>query len=221
MRGTGGSHACRFCPPQACACPVAQRESQQVNAVLPSADTVRRDTVAWLERAVIGLNLCPFAKAVHAKGQVHLAVNMASEADAVETVLREELSALVALDPQVRDTTLLVLPQAFADFMDFNDFLDRADEALGLLDLDGEIQIASFHPDYQFEGAAADDVTNCTNRSPYPILHLLREDSVERAVDAFPDAADIFERNMATLRALGPAGWAALQVGPSAGEHAA
>jgi hypothetical protein len=187
---------------------------------VPADDTVRADTLAWLERAVIGLNLCPFAKAVYAKGQVHLAISAARHADDVDSDLQDALRELVALDAQERDTTLLVLPHALADFLDFNDFLDRADAALEALELDGEIQIASFHPDYQFAGTAADDVTNCSNRSPYPILHLLREDSVERAVDAFPDAADIFERNMATLQALGPAGWVALQVGPSSGNGA-
>ncbi|WP_235578120.1 DUF1415 domain-containing protein [Pseudorhodoferax sp. Leaf267] len=184
-------------------------------------ETVRRDTIAWLERAVIGLNLCPFAKAVHTKGQVHLAVSAARHADAVEADLRRELLDLLALDASVRDTTLLVLPQALADFLDYNDFLDQADAVLEELDPDGEIQIASFHPDYQFAGTAPDDVTNCSNRSPYPILHLLREDSVERAVQAVPDAADIFERNMETLRKLGPQGWAALGVGRSRGEGAA
>ena len=180
--------------------------------------TVRVDTLAWLERAVIGLNLCPFAKAVHAKGQVHLVVSSARDDEAVAADLQRELLELVALDSAVRDTTLLVLPQALADFLDFNDFLDQADAVLDALDLVGVVQIASFHPAYQFAGTAPDDVTNCSNRAPYPTLHLLREDSVERAVETFPDAADIFERNMDTLRRLGPAGWAALQVGATARE---
>ncbi len=185
------------------------------------ASTVRADTLAWLERAVIGLNLCPFAKAVHAKGQIHLVVSAARSADEVEADLRHELQALVARDSAVRDTTLLVLPEALADFLDFNDFLDRADAALDALDLVGVLQVASFHPDYQFAGTAPDDVTNCSNRAPYPTLHLLREESVERAVEAFPDAADIFERNMDTLRRLGQGGWAALQVGASPREAGA
>ncbi len=189
---------------------------------MPASDdaTVRRDTVAWLERAVIGLNLCPFAKAVHAKGQVHIAVSPAREADAVEAALRTELQALAAADPAERDTTLLVLPHALADFLDFNDFLDRADAALAELDLEGEFQVASFHPDYQFAGTRPDDVTNCSNRSPYPTLHLLREDSVARAVEAFPEAATIYERNMETLQALGADGWVALGVGPSDAKEA-
>lgn len=182
---------------------------------MPSEDLVLADTQRWLERAVIGLNLCPFAKGVVAKGQLHVAVSAARDADAVEAALREEILVLLALDAEVRDTTLLVLPRALPDFLDFNDFLDRADTLLDALDAVGALQIASFHPDYQFAGTRPDDVTNCSNRAPYPMLHLLREDSVERAVEAFPDAADIFERNMATLEQLGTEGWAALGVGPS------
>ena len=180
---------------------------------MPSEGVVRADTQRWLERAVIGLNLCPFAKGVVAKGQLHVAVSDAQGDDAVETRLRDEIRDLLALDAQVRDTTLLVLPLALPDFLDFNDFLDRADAVLDELDAVGELQIASFHPDYQFAGTDPDDVTNCSNRAPYPMLHLLREDSVERAVQAFPDASDIFERNMATLEKLGAEGWAALGVG--------
>ncbi|MDB5845931.1 MAG: peptidase, partial [Polaromonas sp.] len=136
----------------------------------PTPETVRSDTLAWLERAVIGLNLCPFAKSVYVKGQIHVAVSAAREAQAVEEDLRSELLALAAQEPDLRDTTLLVLPHALGDFLDFNDFLDRADAALEALELDGVFQIASFHPDYQFAGTPADDVSNCTNRSPYPIL---------------------------------------------------
>ena len=189
-----------------------------MNDLLAFNETVRQDTLAWLERAVIGLNLCPFAKAVYVKGQVHVAVSAARTADAVNADLRAELLALLALDAEVRDTTLLVLPQALPDFLDFNDFLDEADAVLDELDPDGDIQIASFHPDYQFGGTEPDDVTNYSNRSPYPILHFLREDSVERAVEAVPEAADIFERNMETLRALGTEGWAALHVGRTQGQ---
>jgi hypothetical protein len=184
-----------------------------MSAAVPCEDLVRADTQRWLERAVIGLNLCPFAKGVVAKGQLHVAVSDARDDDAVEAVLRDEIQALLALDAEVRDTTLLVLPRALPDFLDFNDFLDRADAVLDELDAVGELQIASFHPDYQFAGTDPDDVTNCSNRAPYPMLHLLREDSVERAVEAFPDASEIFARNMATLEKLGADGWAALGVG--------
>lgn len=181
----------------------------------PDARVVVEDTRAWLERAVIGLNLCPFAKSVHVKGQVHHAVSEAADADQLLGDLAGELRALVALPAEVRDTTLLMVPCMLQDFLDFNDFLGRADALLVELGLDGEIQIASFHPDYQFAGTSADDVTNCTNRAPYPTLHLLREESIDRAVQAFPDAEEIFGRNMLTLQALGMQGWAALDVGPS------
>ena len=172
------------------------------------------DTRRWLERAVIGLNLCPFAKAVHAKGQVHYAVSRATQPPALLDDLERELNSLLALDPAARDTTLLIVPSCLHEFLDFNDFLAQADAVVAKLDLEGVIQIASFHPQFQFAGTRADDVTNSTNRAPYPTLHLLREDSVDRAVAAFPQAGDIFEKNMQTLTDLGPEGWAALDVGP-------
>ena len=174
---------------------------------------VRRDTLAWLERAVIGLNLCPFAKAVHVKGQVHVCVSDArTEADLLAE-LRRELADLQTTDPAVRDTTLLVVPHMLHDFLDFNDFMGDAQALLEELGLEGELQIADFHPLYQFGGTAPDDITNFTNRSPYPTLHLLREASIDRAVEVFPDPEAIFETNMQTLKRLGPDGWAALDVG--------
>lgn len=176
-------------------------------------DRVISDTQAWLERAVIGLNLCPFAKSVHVKGQVHYCVSRATTAQELEDDLRAELQALVALDAKVRDTTLLMAPDCMHDFLDFNDFLALADRALVDLDLDGVLQIASLHPDYQFAGTRADDITNYTNRSPYPTLHLLREDSIDRAVAVFPDPESIFEVNMRTMEKLGQDGWSALKVG--------
>lgn len=173
------------------------------------------DTMAWLERAVIGLNLCPFAKSVHVKGQVHYAVSAAHSPQALLKDLIFELKQLVAQDAKARDTTLLIAPECLHDFLDFNDFLAEADQALVDLDLDGVLQIASLHPRYQFAGTTEDDITNYTNRSPYPTLHLLREDSIDRAVEAFPSAEAIFETNMQTMEELGQAGWDALKVGPS------
>lgn len=175
------------------------------------------DTVRWLERAVIGLNLCPFAKGVHVKGQIHYALALTDNAQDVLDLLREELAALVATPAQERDTTLIVLPHCLHDFLDFNDFLGRAEALLEDLELEGTLQIASFHPQFQFAGTDADDVTNCTNRSPYPTLHLLREESIDRAVEVFPEAESIFERNIDVLQALGTQGWADLDVGPGAG----
>lgn len=174
---------------------------------------VVKDTVAWLERAVIGLNLCPFAKSVHVKGQIHYAVSQATDAAGLLEDLKFELKQLVVLDAKARDTTLLIAPCCLNDFLDFNDFLAVADRALAKLRLDGVLQIASLHPQYQFADTAADDVTNFTNRSPYPTLHLLREDSIDRAVAAFPNAESIFEANMQTMEQLGAQGWTELKVG--------
>lgn len=174
----------------------------------------RRDTLAWLERAVIGLNLCPFAKAVHAKGQVHVCVSDARDLPELLAELRRELAELQAADPAVRDTTLLVVPHMLHDFLDFNDFVGEAQALLEHLGLEGNLQIADFHPHYQFGGTEPDDITNFTNRSPYPTLHLLREASIDRAVEAFPDPEAIFEANMQTLKRLGLDGWTALDVGP-------
>jgi hypothetical protein len=169
-------------------------------------------TRRWLERAVIGLNLCPFAKAVHIKNQIRYAVTAARTPDELLADLEHELEALAAADPADCDTTLLIHPQALTDFLDYNGFLDEADAALRRLGLEGTFQIASFHPGYVFAGTADDDIGNYTNRSPHPMLHLLREDSIARAVSAFPDAAEIYERNIATLQRLGHAGWRALWV---------
>ena len=181
----------------------------------PLTEIYIQDSLAWLERAVIGLNLCPFAKAVHVHGQVHCAVSQAKVIEELTADLLMELKALAQADPQVRDTTLLIVPHMLQDFFDYNDFLTVADGCLASLDLQGQIQIASFHPMYQFAGTAQDDITNFTNRSPYPTLHLIRESSIDRAVKAFPNADAIFETNMATLRQLGLPGWQALNVGPT------
>ncbi|MDQ0069771.1 hypothetical protein J2W34_001545 [Variovorax boronicumulans] len=172
------------------------------------------DTRRWLERAVIGLNLCPFAKAVHVKAQIHYAVYLPADESGLMDALLAEANELAALDAAVRDTTLLIAPNTLADFLDFNDFLGRAERKLSRAGFDGVFQLASFHPQFQFAGTEPDDIENATNRAPYPTLHLLREDSVSRAVEAFPEAEAIFERNIETLEALGPEGWAALDVGP-------
>jgi hypothetical protein len=169
------------------------------------------ETRAWVERAVIGLNLCPFAKAPQAKGQVRYVLSEAREPEALLAGLVDELKLLAETPAERIETTLLIHPHVLADFADYNDFLGIAEDAIAELGLEGTVQVASFHPRYQFAGCAADDVTNATNRSPYPTLHLLREASVERAVAAFPEAEAIFEANMATMRRLGVEGWEALQ----------
>ena len=177
------------------------------NEHVPSGRDPIAETRRWLERAVIGLNLCPFAKAVYVKQQVRFVLSDARDPQDLLLQLRDELLWLHAADPQQTDTTLIVHPQVLTDFFDYNDFLDLADALIAELGMEGEIQIASFHPDYQFAGTARDDVGNCTNRAPYPTLHLLREASVERAVAAFPDPDAIVERNLATLKRLGIEGW--------------
>ena len=164
----------------------------------------------WIEKAVIGLNLCPFAKAVYVKNQVRFVVSRAPHIDGFLEDLDRELDFLAAADPEAVDTTLLIHPALLADFLDFNDFLQIAEAAVDEHGLDGVIQIASFHPRFQFEGTAPDDLGNYTNRAPFPTLHLLREASIERAVAAFPEAETIYQRNIETLETLGQAGWDAL-----------
>jgi uncharacterized protein len=173
-------------------------------------DQVLTVTRLWLEKAVIGLNLCPFAKAVYVKNQVRLVVSKARHADDLLEELDRELDLLVATPAEEIDTTLLIHPTLFDDFLDFNDFMEIAEGVVDEHGLDGVIQLASFHPKFQFEGTEPDDIGNYTNRAPFAILHLLREDSVERAVEAFPEAEAIFEQNVARLEKLGLDGWKAL-----------
>jgi hypothetical protein len=167
-------------------------------------------TRLWLEKAVIGLNLCPFAKAVYVKNQVRLVVSQARHADDLLEELDRELDLLVATPAEEIDTTLLIHPTLFEDFLDFNDFMEIAEGVVDEHELDGVVQLASFHPRFQFEGTEPDDIGNYTNRAPFAILHLLREDSVARAVEAFPEAEAIFDENIKTLEQLGHAGWKAL-----------
>ena len=172
-----------------------------------ATNVVITDTQRWLERAVIGLNLCPFAKAEHVHGRIRYVVSNAESEESLLDDLRREAMYLQEADPAQCETTLLMHPQVLNDFLDYNAFLNRADALLQDLELDGILQIASFHPHYQFADVQTDDITNYSNRAPYPTLHLLREASVERAVNTFPDAADIYERNMETLKCLGLKGW--------------
>ena len=164
-------------------------------------------TKHWLEKAVIGLNLCPFAKAAHVHGRIRYCVSAAKNADVLYEQLERELQYLQSAEPSVVETTVLIVPHTLQEFLHYNDFLDQADELIEDLELDGILQIASFHPHYQFADTEPDDITNYTNRSPYPMLHILREASVEKAVQSTPDAANIFQRNMDTLTQLGHAGW--------------
>ena len=175
--------------------------------------TAFEDTQKWLLQAVVGLNLCPFAKAVVVKDMVRYRVCASAEPADLLAMLRQELQHLAEADPEKLDTTLLIAPNVLPDFLDFNDFLADCDEVLTDLELDGVLQVADFHPRYQFGGTQVDDIENFTNRTPYPTLHLLREASIDKAVQAYPDASLIFERNIEVLNKLGLAGWEALGVG--------
>jgi hypothetical protein len=166
----------------------------------------------WLEQAVIGLNLCPFAKSVYIRNRVRLIVSDATTPEALADDLMTELSTLNAADPKQIDTTLLIHPHVLQDFTEYNDFLGVADAILDEMGLTAELQVASFHPDYQFAGTGADDITNYTNRSPFPILHLLRESSIEAAIATYPDTDEIYRNNMETLRRLGLEGWLKLGI---------
>ncbi len=174
-------------------------------------DRALAETRAWVERAVIGLQLCPFARAPQVKGQVRYVLSEASDAAALLESLIDELQLLAGEPAERVETTLLVHPNVLTEFADYNEFLSIAEAALVELELEGVLQIASFHPHYQFAGTVPDDIGNATNRSPYPTLHLLREASIERALAAFPRPEAIFEANIATLERLGADGWAALQ----------
>jgi uncharacterized protein len=173
----------------------------------PEARTASAATEHWLKIAVIGLNLCPFAKAVQVKNQIRYVVSDATNIDALAEDLVAELELLAEANEEKIDTTLIVCPNVLTDFLDFNDFLDVADGIIEELELDGILQVAPFHPQFQFEDTEPDDITNYTNRSPFPTLHLLREDSVTRAVEAFPDELHIAQTNIETMKKLGHAGW--------------
>ncbi|MFN3810967.1 MAG: DUF1415 domain-containing protein [Roseateles asaccharophilus] len=177
---------------------------------LPTADQVQAETQLWLEKAVIGLNLCPFAKSVHVNQRLRYVVSEAATPEALLKELAHELLLLRRSDPEEIETTLLIHPQVLNDFLDFNDFLGAADALVEDLELDGLLQVASFHPDYQFEGTEVEDISNYSNRSPYPTLHLLRESSIERAVETMEDTDSIYEANIQTLEKLGLEGWQAL-----------
>ena len=163
---------------------------------------------------MIGLNLCPFAENPYRGGRVRFYVSEQRSAAGLLDELRAELTRLAAADPEECETTLLIHPWVLNDFIEYNDFLGICDAVVAELGLEGVLQVASFHPQYQFAGSQADDIENYTNRSPHPILHLLREASVERAVAAVGDTEEIYRRNMRTLRSLGRDGWLRLWTDP-------
>jgi uncharacterized protein len=179
----------------------------------PSPTNIQTDeqviaaTVTWLKKAVIGLGLCPFAASVHLRNQIRYRVSAQTSIVGLAEDLAEELQQLHNADPQDCETSLLIHPYVLRDFLDYNDFLNTADDVLQSLGYEGELQVASFHPQYQFAGSEPDAIENYTNRSPYPMLHLLREASVTRAVATFAGVDEITDKNQETLRRLGKTGW--------------
>lgn len=197
--------------------------TQHDNISPASSDRSHEEMIAatrrWVERAVIGLNLCPFAKAVQVKKQVRYVVSSATTPEELMSDLIRELEMLAETPAEKIDTTLLIHPYVLADFLDYNDYLDVVDEVLEELELAGELQVASMHPHYQFADTHENDIENYTNRSPYPTLHLLRESSVDQAVAAFPEADKIFDKNIETMRKLGHDGWDRLWLDDSAAKN--
>lgn len=181
-------------------------ENRQSQSPIPDGQVIA-DTKRWLEKAVIGLNLCPFAASAQGGNRVRYCVSAHQTTAGLLEELAHELQALQQANPLECETTLLIHPHVLSDFHRYNDFLDEGDATLATLGLEGELQIASFHPDYQFANSDAQDMQNYSNRSPYPMLHLLREASISRAVDNFPGIDDIVGNNMRTLRTLGLEGW--------------
>jgi hypothetical protein len=186
---------------------VNERRPREPLAIAESAEQVIAKTRGWIEKAVIGLRLCPFAATPYLRGQVRYRVSEQTTTPGLARELAEELTYLAAADPLECETSLLIHPHVLRDFLGYNQFLDHADATVASLGLTGELQIASFHPAYQFAGSAPDDIENYSNRSPYPMLHVLRESSVQRAAATFADVHEIGNRNMAVLRKLGHAGW--------------
>ncbi len=187
------------------------------STVIASAEPVEASILRWLEQVVIGLNLCPFAKAVYSKGRVRIAVSAARNPDALLAALEAELQQLAATAPTQTDTTLLAVPLMFDNFLDFHFFQGEVAALLRRLDYDRIFQVAAFHPQWVFAGSETEDVENCVNRAPVPLLHLLREDSVTRAISAFGDTTSVTAANQRRLRALGWAGWNHLRQGGSSG----
>jgi hypothetical protein len=164
-------------------------------------DDVTASVARWLERVVVGLNLCPFAGKALLDQQVRL---LPSIAETPEQLLRDLEQELIFLgDNDNWETSLLIHPQVLTDFYDYNQFLDLADGLVQQMDLEGVFQIASFHPHYQFADTEPDDAENYSSRSPYPLLHILRESSIDRAVADYPDVDEIPARNIARLNELG------------------
>ncbi len=164
--------------------------------------TIVTQVEQWLDRVVIGLNLCPFAAEPRRQQQIRFQVSPSTNPSDLLADLQSELRYLSQHPATQVETTILIIPQSLEDFADYNDFLDLADRLLQQFGWEGEFQIASFHPNYQFADTQPDDAENLTNRSPYPLLHILREDSVETALDNYPNPEAIPDRNIEQVQGL-------------------
>ena len=161
-----------------------------------------KDVERWLDEVVIGLNFCPFAAKPHRNEQVRFVTSKATSEELLLTDLQDELTLLDQTPSSKIETTLLIVPEMLSDFHDYNQFLELVDELLVQFEWEGIFQVASFHPDYCFADAEPDSVDNLTNRSPYPILHILREDSIEKALENIADPGEVYKRNIETMKTL-------------------
>lgn len=160
-------------------------------------------TKKWVDEIVIGLNLCPFAKPVFVKNQIKFVVSEAKTPDELTTHLLTELDFLTGMEGDDTETTLLIIPHVLEDFGHYLDYLEFANDLVYRAGLEGTFQLASFHPDYQFEGTEVGDIENYTNRSPFPLLHILREDTLEKAIKTYPNVDQIPSNNIKKLKELG------------------
>ncbi len=169
----------------------------------PSLDVIIARTRCWIERVVIEFNLCPFARKPYEGEQVRYVVSEATDPEGLLLDLQQELDFLRRTDPSVVETTVLIHPWVLQDFLDYNDFLDIVDALLAEEGYEEAFQVASLHPDYRFADTRAEDAENYTNRSPYPVLHLLRVDGVARAISSYANPDRIPERNIAQMEKQG------------------
>ncbi len=161
------------------------------------------ETRCWVERVVVGLNLCPFAASPMKGGRIRYVACPASDPDGIYRALLQEMETLIGLPEPEAETSLFVVPEGLNDFDAYLDLFETAEAAVSEAGLEGILQLASFHPDYCFEGAGTDDPANYTNRSPHPMFHLIREEPLARALAQYPDPEGIPQRNVERLRALG------------------
>ena len=181
----------------------AEPESMPSSELLPSIAEVERKSLGWVSAFVVGLNLCPFARPLLAFDALRLKVSEATEDQDVAAALLDEIELIQKASEEEIATTLVVFPNALSRFDAYLAFLDGAQQLLEEMDLLGVLQLASFHPDYQFAGEPEDAASHYTNRAPFPMIHLLREDMVTRALETFPNPEKIPERNIQTLEGLG------------------